>query len=103
MCIHVKRQNARNRDESFAGNYLYTNTAIPNFTVSTSGVVLSETIRAHLIPDFVRTLVDNNDLQALLKEDRDYKIMIGALVYPELLFTYPGYKPKGLVVGFCVW
>jgi hypothetical protein len=53
----------------------------PTFTVSTSNVVLSETIRPHLIPYFVRTLVDNNDLQALLKEDRDYKIMSGALVY----------------------
>jgi ankyrin repeat protein len=55
-------------------------TAISDFQVSNSGVALADSIRPHLEPDLVRELVDNNELQDLLKEDRDLQSLICGLV-----------------------
>jgi hypothetical protein len=46
----------------------------------TGGSALSATIRPHLTDNLVRTLVDHDDLQSLLKEDEPFQSLIGGVL-----------------------
>jgi hypothetical protein len=77
--------------------------SVPNFQMPTSGAVLTEYLRPHLTPDLVTRLVDNDELQTLLKEDQDLQSLICGLVRMHksgrnYFLEDPGDRPKGVCV-----
>jgi hypothetical protein len=74
MCneLELTRNNVDGCDESF--------TVILNFEASTISVVLTERLRPHLWPDLVHELAANDELQSLLREDREYQSQQGIRV-----------------------
>jgi hypothetical protein len=74
MCneLELTRNNVDGYDESF--------TVILNFEASTISVVLTERLRPHLWPDLVHELAANDELQSLLREDREYQSQQGIRV-----------------------
>jgi hypothetical protein len=76
---------------------------VPNFEASASGPVLAARLRPHLGPELVHELVDNEQLQGLLKDDDHLPSLICGLVRMnksgrEYILEDPSNVPKGLCV-----
>jgi hypothetical protein len=76
--------------------------AIPSFQASASSVVLTGSIRPHLEPELVQTLVGENYLQSLLREEHYHNLICGLVCMNKTGRAYlkasPGDKEKGIHV-----
>jgi hypothetical protein len=53
---------------------------IPGFDATASGPALADTLRPHLDPDLISDLVDNDNVQQLLKKDKRVQNLISGLI-----------------------